>query len=63
MQYEAEDIIFRIGHAADSLTYIAYGLERQIGNDCEEANAVHYVAHQLREDVIMLQATYNKTGN
>ncbi len=62
MNYEAEDLLFRIGHAADSLTYIAYGIEKQNGDDCEEANAVHYVAHQLREDVIKLR-NIRKTGN
>ncbi len=55
MNYESDDLLFRIGQAADSLTYIAYGLEKQIGDDCEEANAVHYVAHQLREHVIKLR--------
>ena len=45
MNTEADDIIYRISLAADSLTYIAYGLEHQSGGDCEEANAVHYIAH------------------
>ncbi len=58
MNREADDIIYRIQLAADSLTYIAYGLEMQISGDCEEANAVHYMAHALREDVTKLRAIY-----
>ena len=49
MYNEADDIIYRISIAADSLMYIAYGIELQNGHDCEEANAVHYIAHCLNE--------------
>lgn len=49
MNNEADDIIYRISLAADSLMYIAYGIEQQNGHDCEEANAVHYIAHCLNE--------------
>lgn len=49
MNHEADDIIYRISLAADSLTYIAYGIELQDGNNCEEANAIHYIAHCLKE--------------
>ncbi len=49
MNQEVEDIIYRISLASDSLMYIAYGIELQNGHDCEEANAVHYIAHCLYE--------------
>ncbi len=49
MNQKADDILYRISLAADSLTYIAYGIELQDGNDCEEANAIHYIAHCLKE--------------
>lgn len=48
MNNEADDIIYRISLAADSLMYIAYGIELQNGHDCE-ANAVHYIAHCINE--------------
>lgn len=49
MNKEVDDIIYRISLASDSLMYIAYGVELQNGHDCEEANAVHYIAHCLNE--------------
>ena len=49
MNQEADDIIYRISLAADSLMYIAYGMELQDGHNCSEANAVHYIAHCLNE--------------
>ena len=49
IDFEADDIIFRISHAADSLMFVAYGIELQNGHDCVEANAVHYIAYCLHE--------------
>jgi len=49
--HEADDLLYRIETAADSLQYIAYGLMQQIGDDCEEGNAVQYVAYSIRENV------------
>ncbi len=49
MNSEADDIIYRLSLAADSLMYIAYGMELQDGHNCAEANAVHYIAHCLNE--------------
>ena len=49
--HEADDLLYRIETAVDSLQYIAYGLMQQIGDDCEEGNAVQYVAYSIRENV------------
>ncbi|MCR4793430.1 MAG: hypothetical protein K5871_11825 [Lachnospiraceae bacterium] len=55
MNNDADDIIYRISLAADSLMYIAYGIELKNGHDCEEANAVHYIAYCLNEQSKKLQ--------
>ena len=55
MNAEADDIIFRLSLAADSLTYIAYGIEHESQGECEEANAVHYIAHCLKTQTARLR--------
>ena len=65
MNLEADTIIFHLSQAADSLIYIAYGMELQNGSrDCEEANAVHYIANSIGKDVSRLREIFenkNKT--
>ena len=55
MNQETDDIIFRISYAADSLMFIAYGIELQNGHDCAEANAIHYISHCLNEQAKRLR--------
>ncbi len=48
---KADELLYHISLSADSLMYIGYGLMQQNGNDCEEGNAVQYIAHCLHDQI------------